>query len=112
MRTTLRLAIAVGLAMSSLPALALAGPVHFGVKGGLAITNLDPKEVGSSGFELESKKGPVGGAFATWGFNQRLAVQGELLYVSKGFSYGESEATDNSGNLIGKLEALQTADYL
>jgi hypothetical protein len=94
------------------------GPVKFGVKGGMAISNISPNEISivstfpPSVFEFESKRGPAAGVFVTWAADDVFGLQGELLYVSKGFSFGESEATDNSGNPIGKFEALTDVEVL
>ena len=112
MSSTLRSAITLSLVLLSIPASALAaGPIHFGIKAGMAFANVDPKEI-IPGLDLEAKSGPGGGAFATWGLNEHLGLQGELLYVSKGFSYGKSEATDQQGNSLGTFETLQIVDYL
>jgi len=110
--STLRSAIIASLALLSTPAPALAaGPVHFGVKAGVAIANVDPTDV-VPGVDLKTKTGPGGGAFGTWEVNQHLGIQGELLYVSKGFSWGKGETRDEQGNLSGTYEALQVVDYL
>ena len=112
MSSTLRSAITLSLVLLSIPASALAaGPIHFGIKAGMAFANVDPKEI-IPGLDLEAKSGPGGGAFATWGLNDHLGIQGELLYVSKGFSFGKSEALDDQGNPTGTFEALEVADYL
>ena len=128
MSSTLRSAITASIVLLSIPALALAaGPVRFGIKGGLAVTNIDPSEIAPE-FDIrtKTKNGPVAGAFATWELSEDVGLQGELLYVSKGFSWAvslslarggpatggtrvESEGLDESGNL---LEILQVADYL
>jgi hypothetical protein len=87
-----------------------AAPYTIGVKGGVAFTNVSPNDAGV--VELERKLGPAMGAFVAWGLGERAALQGEILYVSKGFSYGEAEATDNAGNSIGTYESLGVLDYL
>jgi len=50
--------------------------------------------------------------FVRWAADDIFSLQGELLYVSKGFSFGESEATDDSGNPIGTFETLIDAEVL
>jgi hypothetical protein len=102
------------LVASSVPVSAVAaGPIHLGVKAGLAISNVDAKEVnGAVVGELKNKKGPAGGVFATWELNEHFGAEGDLLYVSKGFSYGKGEAVDQSGNPLGTYENLQEMDYV
>lgn len=112
MNTTLRSVITASIVLLSIPASASnAGPVRFGIKAGLAVANVDPSEI-FPGVDLKTKKGPGGGAFVTWGLSEHFGLQGELLYVSKGLSFGKSEETDEYGNSIGTLEILQVMDYL
>lgn len=106
-----RCAIGVCMALSiPVPALA-AGPVTFGLKAGIVVANVAPRDIGGVA-ELERKLGPGGGGFATWELNDRFALRGELLYVSKGLSLGESDLTNNSGTQVGTIEALWVTDYL
>lgn len=92
------------------PALAVEA-MTWGIKGGLVLSNVSPKEFGPF-IELEDKMGPHGGAFANWGLNELLSFQVEALYASKGYSYGGSFATDEIGNPLGTYEALQVVDYI
>jgi len=101
----------VGAVSSLLASAALAaGPVTVGAKGGMVFSDISPRDSGPAA-ELERKYGPSLGGFASWRLNEFFAIQGEALYVSKGFSYGESEATDDAGNLLGTFETLGVVDY-
>ncbi len=111
MGSILKSAIGCLLVSSIVPSALAAGPLALGVKAGVVMASVTPREI--NGFaELEGKIGPVGGAFATWELSRLFALQGELLYVSKGLSFGESEATDEAGNLLGTFETLRVLDYL
>jgi len=113
MKTGFRSAGCVGvLILSMATASFAAGAVSYGAKGGLAISNVSPSEIAGGLAELQSKKGPTGGLFATWNLSDVLGVQGELLYVSKGFSLGKAEATDVYGNSNGTFEALVDQEVL
>ena len=114
MTSTRRSATIASILLLSIPASALgAGPLRFGIKGGLAIANIDPSEiVPEFDIRTKTKNGPVAGAFATWELNEDLGLQGELLYVSKGFSWGETQGLDEAGNPTGTVETLQVVDYL
>ena len=111
MNAAIRCAIGVWIALwIPLPALA-AGPVTFGLKAGIAVADVTPRDIGGVA-ELERKLGPGGGAFATWELSDRFSLGGEILYVSKGLSYGETDATDDTGTNIGTLETLRVIDYV
>lgn len=111
MTSASRCAIGVLIVLSiPLPALA-AGPVTLGIKAGLAFANVSPREIADVA-EFEPKLGPGGGGFATWELSDRFSLGGELLYVSKGLSFGKSEATDQNGTLLGTYETLGVIDYL
>lgn len=108
MRTPRRWIIGICLGLgASAPALA-AGPVTFGVKAGLDVANIS----NDAGFAFERKLGPAGGAFVNWAWSDRLSLAGEVLYVSKGYSLGKADATDNSGTTIGTYETLVLLDYV
>ncbi len=63
-------------------------PIHFGVKGGLALANTYGSDVpdSMSGW----KPGFYGGVYGNYSFSPMMAVQGELLFTQKGakYSYG------------------------
>jgi hypothetical protein len=90
------------------PDAALAGP-EWGVKGGLSVAGV---RWDNAVFEPQSKLGFAGGASARFAFAKRAYVQPEVLYVMKGFSFGESEQTDTAGNSVGMIETLLAADYV
>jgi hypothetical protein len=96
-----------------LPAAALAaGPITFGLKGGLVVANVSPREIAGGLAQLDSKRGPGGGAFVDWELNSRVTMSGEVLYVSKGTSLGKFDVTDANGTTIGTVEFLHVVDYM
>lgn len=52
----------------------------------------------------------TGGLRFGWALGDRLEIQPGVLYVVKGISLGESEATDPAGNPIGKIESLHVVN--
>ena len=89
-----------------------AGPlVSIGFQGGLSIAGVSDDNK-SDLFEPKTKLGPAGGLCANLALSGGFSLQPEVLFVSKGFSYGKSEATDTAGNLLGEFETLVAADFL
>jgi len=93
------------------PVLAL-GPASLGVKAGVTFADVSTPGVAAVGTGLEHRFGPAGGVSVSWSLNDRVSVGGEVLYVSKGFSFGRFEATDASGTTIGTFEAQVVVDYV
>ena len=90
------------------PDAALARP-EWGAKGGLSIAGV---RWDNAVFSPQSKLGVVEGASARFALSSRFYVQPEALYVMKGFSYGQSDQTDTSGNVTGTVETLLAVDYV
>jgi hypothetical protein len=87
---------------------ALAGP-RIGVEGGLSIAGARADHMIA---EPQSKLGFGGGVSADFALGGSFSIQPGLLYVTKGFSHGESQGTDPNGNPTGTYETLHAADYL
>ncbi|MDT8435700.1 MAG: porin family protein [Gemmatimonadota bacterium] len=83
------LAILLAAALS-LPATGLAQDLAIGVKGGLAITDLDVDAADPADeVDTETSTGLVGGAFLTIGLGERFFVQPEVLYSQKGAEFSD-----------------------
>ena len=111
-RSSLRSTLAVcGLLLCAPRCAFAAGPVMMGIKGGALVSNIDPKNIGNVS-EFETKRGPAAGAFVVYGLGDWIGVQGEVLYVAKGTSFGKGEATDETGRPLGTYEDLQIMEYV
>ena len=88
---------------------ALGGPASVGVKAGASLAGVDRPGAPVS---FDWKWGPTAGLFVTYSLNSALAIQPAVRWISKGFSYGKAESTDQSGASTGQYEALQAVDYL
>lgn len=99
-------------ALLAAAALAEAPGVHagvaLGVRGGLSVSGIS----GDDPPAPRSKLGIGVGSFLTIGLSDRFTLQPEVLFVSKGASWGESEATDANGSIIGTTETLTVLDYI
>lgn len=95
-------------ALAVLATAARAG-IAAGVRGGLSFSGYSWESIV---LDPETKFGPGGGAFVTIGAGDLFSFQAEVLYVSKGASWGESETTDEVGNPTGTFEVLHVVDYL
>lgn len=99
----IRVAVLLGVLAAASPA--WAGPVSVGIKGGLTLAKLNE----DSG-QTETRTGWSAGGFAEYPLAQNFALQGEALYVSRGTSFGKSEARDGSGQPIGTFETFLVRD--
>jgi len=86
-----------------------AAGIAFGVRGGLSVSSISGE---SSLIHTSSKYGPGGGVFFTLGVSDAFSVQPEILYVSKGASWGDGQSTDDLGNPTGTYELLSLVDYV
>lgn len=91
----------------ALPNVAAAGIVTIGLKGGLAVADIQGDFV-----QHESRLGGSVGLFAKVGLGRVFSLRPEALLVTKGTSLGESVKTDNQGNPQGTFETLYAVDYL
>jgi outer membrane protein with beta-barrel domain len=103
--TRTRTAVLLGILSVASPA--WAGPVSFGVKGGLTLATLH-----TDFLSAETRTGWAAGAFATFPLDHKFALQGEALYVSRGASLGESQIRDPSGQDLGTFETFLIRDDL
>lgn len=91
---------------------AAAGIASVSLKGGLSMANLlgtlPTSQLVSNGYR-NSAGGGIAVTFAEAG---PWSFQPELLYVSKGTSYGKSDLTDPVGNVTGSVETALVIDYL
>ena len=89
-----------------------AGPVSYGVKGGLTLATMSQDAVYQSLVPLETRTGWTGGAFVLDPLDEAFSLQAELLYVSRGASLGESEIRGPSGEDLGSFETFLKRDDL
>src|SRR5262245_54264463 len=104
---TLMAPVTIALAFHPVSANAEVGEVGF--RGGLSIARLHGDDVGSGVKSLHSF---AGGVSYAWSLNDMFAIRPELLYVTKGVSFGESQATDINGTPLGTIETLHTVNYI
>ena len=85
-----------------------AGPIpEWGIKGGLSIADI---RGGLQGTERLLSFGA--GGYVNFGLPGGLSVQPEVLYVTKGTSYGKTEETSPSGTVLGTSETLVVLEYV
>ena len=66
--------------------------VHFGLKGGLTLGTVKSfPETFLEGFPWKTKRGWVGGAFASYEFLRGVSIQPEVLFIQKGARLVDSE---------------------
>lgn len=66
--------------------------VHFGLKGGLTLGTVKSlPETFLEGFPWKTKRGWVGGAFASYEFLKGVSIQPEVLFIQKGARLVDSE---------------------
>jgi len=97
------------LTLAVLPRAATAGIAAFTFKGGLSMARMS---VDSEFFDPELKLGVSGGIAAQVALTEAVSIQPEVLYVMKGFSFGELEARDEAGTFVGTFESFVSVDYL
>jgi len=97
-------AVLVGLTLDAAHA-----AVQWNVQAGLSMAGV---RWDTPAFDPGSKLGAAFGASAQIPIGPSTFVESGLTYAMKGFSFGESEATDNSGNSLGTFETLLAVDYL
>ncbi|MFO7587652.1 MAG: porin family protein [Gemmatimonadota bacterium] len=88
-RFTFVLSLVAGLALLAPRTSSAQVAIDLGVKGGLAISDLDVED--DEG--IDSRTGLVGGGFATFGIGNNFFIQPELLYSMKG-AKGDVEGVD------------------
>ena len=93
-----RLVLASILVFASAPA--AAGPPSYGLKAGLGITTVHGNLPTDPFLAHEPRKGFGGGAALTFGLGRGLALQPEVLFVTKGTSLGQANVTDWNGKVI------------
>src|SRR5262245_59440066 len=62
--------------------------------------------------DLEARTGLTGGAFALYPLGGNFSLQGEVLYVSRGASFGKSDIRGPSGEFLGTFETFLKRDDL
>ncbi|MEO5617566.1 MAG: porin family protein [Candidatus Eisenbacteria bacterium] len=75
------------------------------LKGGLSIASISGQ---APSFDPESKLGIMGGVEVAFPAHSGLTVCPEVGFAMRGFSYGESEFTDEAGNTTGTFETLSS----
>ena len=103
----MKLRVAALLAMLCVSSTAWAGPVSFGVKGGLTQASLNIDEI-----DTENRTGWAAGGFAEYPLSNKFALQGEVLYVSRGTSFGKSDIRGPGGEDLGEIETFLVRDDL
>jgi len=96
--------------MAARPAAAGIGSVS--IKGGLSMANLLGTLPTSQLVSNGHRNSAGGGVAVTFPTGGPWSFQPELLYVSKGTSYGSSDLTDAVGNVVGSVETSLVIDYL
>lgn len=89
---------------------AQAATPHFGVFGGIGIAKM--RTDATPFIEFESFKAPAFGATVRFEMSPTFSIEPGVMYVSDGFSLGESETTDEFGNPKGTIEALSVLEHV
>lgn len=89
---------------------AQAATPHFGVFGGIGIAKMRTDY--TPFIEFESFKAPAFGATVRFEMSPTFSVEPGVMYVSDGFSLGESEMTSAYGNPKGTIEALSVLEHV
>jgi Outer membrane protein beta-barrel domain len=105
-----RLVLASVLVLASAPA--TAGPPSYAVKGGLGIATVHGNLPTDPFFAHEPRKGFGGGAAFTFELGGGMALQPEVLFVTKGTSLGQVKVTDWNGNVTGTNEVIEACNYV
>lgn len=105
-----RLALTMVLLAMSSPA--WAGPVTYGVKGGLTLATMTQNSAYEALVPFETRTGWTAGAFALSPIDKSFSIQADILYVSRGASLGESEIRGPSGEDLGSFETFLKRDDL
>jgi len=109
---TLYLWLVPALAALPIAARPVAAVTRVSLKGGLSMATLLGTLPTSSLVPNEYRNSAGGGIAVTFAGGGRWAFQPEVLYVSKGTSYGKSDLTGPSGNVTGSVETSLVIDYL
>jgi Outer membrane protein beta-barrel domain len=96
----------------SAPTKAWAGPVTFGVKGGVTLATMNQDAAYEAVVPFETRTGWTGGAFVLYPLEKAISLQGDITYVSRGASLGESDIRDGSGASLGSFETFLKRDDL
>jgi hypothetical protein len=104
-----RLAAMLVLAACSIAPTAFASNLSLTFRGGIGISKLTTE---SSAFEFENRTAFVGGIGLAIPLNESWSIEPELGYAMRGASFGESEGTDQNGNVLGTLESVLEQDML
>jgi opacity protein-like surface antigen len=86
---------------------AAADPFAYGLKAGLGISTLHGDLPTDPFLAHETRAGFGGGAAFTFGLGGALALQPEILLVTKGVSLGQVNITDWNGMVVGAAEVTQ-----
>jgi hypothetical protein len=105
-----RLVLVSILVFASAPA--AAEPPSYGLKAGLGIATLHGSLPTDPFLSHELRKGFGGGAALTFGLGRGLALQPEVLFVTKGTSLGQTNITDWNGTVIGTAEVIEACNYV
>lgn len=90
MRKTFAALLAFASVLALGPAAARSEVTGFGIKAGVAMSNIFGKDV----YDQRFRVGFSYGVFMTYGFGRRFAIQPELLYVMKGSKYVNGQGSD------------------
>jgi outer membrane protein with beta-barrel domain len=105
-----RLVLASILVFASAPA--AADPPSYGLKAGLGIATVHGNLPTDPFLAHGTRRGFGGGAAFTFGLGGALALQPEILFVTKGTSLGQANVTDWNGTVIGTTEVIQACNYV
>ena len=107
----------LGLGLVLVAAIAAAGAADAAItrvsmKGGLSLATLHGDLPTSPFVPNDYRSSGGGGVAVTLGSEGPWSFQPEVLYVSKGTSYGKSELTNSSGGVLGTIETALVMNYL
>lgn len=105
-----RLVLASILVFASAPA--AADRPSYGLKAGLGIATLHGSLPTDPFLAHEPRTGFGGGAAFTFELDGALALQPEILFVTKGTSLGQVNVMDWNGTVIGTTEVIQACTYV
>jgi len=91
---------------------AWAGPVSYGIKGGLTLATMSQNSAYEALVPFETRTGWSAGVFALSPIDNSFSIQADLLYVSRGASLGKSEIRGPSGEDLGTFETFLKRDDL
>lgn len=93
-------------------AAAAADPPSYGLKAGLGIATFHGDLPTDPFLEHGTRRGFGGGAAFTFGLGGALALQPEVLFVTKGTSLGQVNVRDWNGMVVRTTEVIQACNYV